>query len=198
MCGRYHIGSNIMDELSKLADSTGGWKAGSEYAVSGKDIHPGDAAPVITGADGRFIVEYCRWGFPGPDGKGLVFNARSESVFEKNMFGDSVRNRRVVIPAHWFYEWNKSKDKYTFTREDSQVLYLAGFTRRYEDGEHFVILTTEANASMAPVHSRMPLILEKEDVKDWISAGERTEDLLGQTPTELVRSCDYEQMTIPL
>lgn len=198
MCGRYHIGSDIMDELSELADTTGGWKAGSEYAVSGKDIHPGDTAPVIAGRNGRLLVDVYRWGFPGPDGKGLVFNARVETVFEKRMFSGSVRNRRIAIPANWFYEWNRSKEKYTFTREDSPVLYLAGFTRPYEDGEHFVILTTNANASMEPVHSRMPLMLEKEDVKDWILSGEHTEALLGRTPAELMRSCDYEQMTIPL
>ena len=39
------------------------------------------------------------------------------------------------------------------------LLFMAGLGRRYEDGEHFVILTTAANASMKPVHDRMPLIL---------------------------------------
>jgi len=137
-----------------------------------------------------------RWGFPGPGGKGLVFNARSESVTEKPMFREGVARRRVAVPVSWFYEWNKSKEKYTFTREGSRVLFLAGFYNRYQDGEHFVILTTEANSSMAPVHSRMPLILDKDQVRDWILDSDRTRELLGQVSPELLKSCEYEQQTL--
>ena len=67
---------------------------------------------------------------------------------------------------------------------------------RYEDGEHFVILTTQANASMAPVHSRMPLVLEREQVRDWILDSAKTKELLGQEPPQLERDCEYEQQTL--
>ena len=112
------------------------------------------------------------------------------------MFREGVARRRVAVPVSWFYEWNKSKEKYTFTREGSRVLFLAGFYNRYQDGEHFVILTTEANNSMAPVHSRMPLILDKDQVRDWILDSDRTRELLGQVPPELLKSCEYEQQTL--
>lgn len=196
MCGRYHFSAELLDEIRDLTEQKD-WKL--ELGVLDRDIHPGDTAPVITAAgDQGGSLRVCRqkWGYPGPGGKGLVFNARSESVFEKRMFRDSVSQRRAVVPVSWFYEWNKNKEKFTFTREGSRILFLAGFYGRYEDGDRFVILTTQANASMAPVHSRMPLVLEREQVREWILDSTKTKELLGQEPPRLARDCEYEQQTL--
>ena len=196
MCGRYHFSAELLDEIRDLTEQKD-WKL--ELGVLDRDIHPGDTAPVITAAgDQGGSLRACRqkWGYPGPGGKGLVFNARSESVFEKRMFRNSVSQRRAVIPVSWFYEWNKNKEKFTFTKEGSRILFLAGFYGRYEDGDRFVILTTQANASMAPVHSRMPLVLEREQVREWILDSKKTKELLGQEPPRLARDCEYEQQTL--
>ena len=196
MCGRYHFSAELLDEIRDLTEQKD-WKL--ELGVLDRDIHPGDTAPVIVAAgDQGGSLRVCRqkWGYPGPGGKGLVFNARSESVFEKRMFRESVSLRRAVVPVSWFYEWNKNKEKFTFTKEGSRILFLAGFYGRYEDGDHFVILTTQANASMAPVHSRMPLVLEREQVRDWILDSAKTNELLGQEPPQLARDCEYEQQTL--
>ena len=196
MCGRYHFSAELLDEIRDITEQKD-WKL--ELGVLDRDIHPGDTAPVIVAAgDQGGSLRVCRqkWGYPGPGGKGLVFNARSESVFEKRMFRDSVSMRRAVVPVSWFYEWNKNKEKFTFTKEGSRILFLAGFYGRYEDGEHFVILTTQANASMAPVHSRMPLVLEREQVREWILDSAKTKELLGQEPPQLERDCEYEQQTL--
>ena len=196
MCGRYHFSAELLDEIRDLTEQKD-WKL--ELGVLDRDIHPGDTAPVITAAgDQGGSLRACRqkWGYPGPGGKGLVFNARSESVFEKRMFRDSVSQRRAAVPVSWFYEWNKNKEKFTFTKEGSRILFLAGFYGRYEDGDRFVILTTQANASMAPVHSRMPLVLEREQVRDWILDSAKTKELLGQEPPQLERDCEYEQQTL--
>ena len=196
MCGRYHFSAELLDEIRDLTEQKD-WKLG--LGVLDRDIHPGDTAPVITAAgDQGGSLRACRqkWGYPGPGGKGLVFNARSESVFEKRMFRDSVSQRRAAVPVSWFYEWNKNKEKFTFTKEGSRILFLAGFYGRYEDGDRFVILTTQANASMAPVHSRMPLVLEREQVREWILDSKKTKELLGQEPPRLARDCEYEQQTL--
>ena len=58
---------------------------------------------------------------------------------ERPLFRDSIRNRRCVVPASHFYEWDQSKNKVTFCREDSPVLYMAGFYQLFEDKEHFII-----------------------------------------------------------
>lgn len=196
MCGRYHFSAELLDEIRDLTEQKD-WKL--ELGVLDRDIHPGDTAPVITAAgDQGGSLRACRqkWGYPGPGGKGLVFNARSESVFEKRMFRDSVSQRRAAVPVSWFYEWNKNKEKFTFTKEGSRILFLAGFYGRDEDGDRFVILTTQANASMAPVHSRMPLVLEREQVREWILDSKKTKELLGQEPPRLARDCEYEQQTL--
>lgn len=196
MCGRYHFSAELLDEIRDLTEQKD-WKL--ELGVLDRDINPGDTAPVITAAgDQGGSLRACRqkWGYPGPGGKGLVFNARSESVFEKRMFRDSVSQRRAAVPVSWFYEWNKNKEKFTFTKEGSRILFLAGFYGRYEDGDRFVILTTQANASMAPVHSRMPLVLEREQVREWILDSKKTKELLGQEPPRLARDCEYEQQTL--
>lgn len=196
MCGRYHFSAELLDEIRDLTEQKD-WKL--ELGLLDRDIHPGDTAPVIVAAgDQGGSLRVCRqkWGYPGPGGKGLVFNARSESVFEKRMFRESVSLRRAVVPVSWFYEWNKNKEKFTFTKEGSRILFLAGFYGRYEDGDHFVILTTQANASMAPVHSRMPLVLEREQVREWILDSAKTKELLGQEPPQLARDCEYEQQTL--
>ena len=188
--------AELLDEIRDLTEQKD-WKL--ELGVLDRDIHPGDTAPVITAAgDQGGSLRACRqkWGYPGPGGKGLVFNARSESVFEKRMFRDSVSQRRAAVPVSWFYEWNKNKEKFTFTKEGSRILFLAGFYGRYEDGDRFVILTTQANASMAPVHSRMPLVLEREQVREWILDSKKTKELLGQEPPRLARDCEYEQQTL--
>ena len=196
MCGRYHFSAELLDEIRDLTEQK---DCKLELGVLDRDIHPGDTAPVITAAgDQGGSLRACRqkWGYPGPGGKGLVFNARSESVFEKRMFRDSVSQRRAAVPVSWFYEWNKNKEKFTFTKEGSRILFLAGFYGRYEDGDRFVILTTQANASMAPVHSRMPLVLEREQVREWILDSKKTKELLGQEPPRLARDCEYEQQTL--
>jgi len=196
MCGRYHFSAELLDEIRDLTEQKD-WKL--ELGVLDRDIHPGDTAPVITAAgDQGGSLRACRqkWGYPGPGGKGLVFNARSESVFEKRMFRNSVSQRRAAVPVSWFYEWNKNKEKFTFTKEGSRILFLAGFYGRDEDGDRFVILTTQANASMAPVHSRMPLVLEREQVREWILDSKKTKELLGQEPPRLARDCEYEQQTL--
>lgn len=56
----------------------------------------------------------------------------------------------------------------TFLRKDEPVLYMAGFYNQFQGEERFIIITTQANASVKQVHDRMPLILEKNELEDWI------------------------------
>ena len=59
-----------------------------------------------------------------------------------------------------------------------------------------MILTTQANQSMAPVHSRMPLVLERDQVRDWIMDEDGFRGMLEQVPARLSKSCEYEQQTL--
>ncbi|MDE7298782.1 MAG: SOS response-associated peptidase [Lachnospiraceae bacterium] len=204
MCGRYSIDDNMAEELEELVRELGtGKQAGGERQTSditaahaeefrARDIRPGDPAPVLAERSGKIVLERQRWGFPE---KTLIFNARSETAAERPLFRDGIRRSRVVIPAAWFYEWNSAKEKNMFCRE-GRALFLAGCSRRYPDGEHFVILTTEANESMRPVHNRMPLVLERGEAVDWLREETQALQLLQKTPGPLERRTDYEQLSL--
>lgn len=200
MCGRYYIDDETSGEIERLVRRLDERRRQESLEAVRRtmagDIHPGNDAPVLSEKGGAVCCSWQRWGFPGFDGRKLIFNARCESALEKPLFRESVLHRRVVIPASRFYEWNPRKEKNTFYRSDGPVLFMAGFCKRYGDGEHFVILTTAANASMKPVHERMPLILEREETAEWIADPGRAEELLKKTPCLLERKADYEQLSL--
>ena len=135
-----------------------------------------------------------QWGFPGFDKGKLLINARAESVKDRPTFSRSFEQGRCVLPAAGFYEWDKSKEKVTFTVPDRPILYLAGIWRPYGPEQRFVILTREANASMAPVHDRMPLILTREEVAPWVSERAEAERLLVKELPMLKAERPYEQL----
>lgn len=200
MCGRYYVDDETAREIEKLVRQMSEKQRQESIKVIGRitagDIHPGKDAPVLSRESSSISCGWQHWGFPGFQGKKLIFNARCESVLEKPLFRDSVLHRRIVIPASRFYEWNSAKEKNIFLRKDMPVLFMAGFSRQYEDGEHFVILTTAANASMKPVHDRMPLILEQEEIAQWILDNAKTESILHKIPCLLERKTDYEQISL--
>ena len=197
MCGRYYVDDETAREIEKLIRQVNEKmnKAENIHLQAG-DIHPSEVAPVIAADHNDLCCKWQRWGFPGFHGKQLIFNARSESALEKKMFKESAEHRRVVVPATWFYEWNKNKEKNIFYREKQPVLYMAGLYNRYQDEDRFVILTTTANESMKPVHDRMPLLLERDEIEKWLFEDSQTESLLHKTPALLERRADFEQMSL--
>lgn len=136
-------------------------------------------------------------GLSGVLGKGLLINARAEAILDKKTFRDSVLHRRCVIPAHHFYEWSKNKEKYTFqSPKQDATLFMAGCYQIYNGQNRFVILTTQANASVAPVHERMPLLLERQELEDWIMEDAAVEFILAKKPILLNRTAEYEQLKL--
>ncbi len=200
MCGRYYVDDETAREIEKLVRQVDQKLRQDSMAavkkITEKDIYPAQMAPVLSGKGSSLYCGWQRWGFPGFQGKQVIFNARCESVMEKPMFCDSIRHGRMVIPATWFYEWNRNKEKNTFYRRGARILFMAGCCRQYEDGTRFVILTTKANASMKPVHERMPLILEENEIASWILDEGKAKDILRKTPCLLERRSDYEQLTL--
>ena len=192
MCGRYYVDDETAREIEKLVRDL---DRKLKMERTG-DIYPSQSATVIAEKARHLTAEQMRWGFPGFEKGKLLINAKAETALERPTFRESVRHRRCVIPARGFYEWNKSKEKYTFERKETPVLFMAGCYNRYEDQERFVILTTDANPSVAPVHNRMPLILEPEELKDWVLDDQATEYLLHKTPVLLEKGAEYEQMRL--
>lgn len=193
MCGRYYVDIDMEKEIEQVVKEV---DRSLRTFRMGRDIHPTEEAPVITLEGQALCGRIKQWGFPGFGKQRVIFNARSETALEKKMFRDSVLNRRCVIPVSHFYEWNSSKEKFTFYKENTPMLYLAGFYRKYEDGDHFVILTTSANESMRGVHERMPLVVEKDGLKDWLGDGDNPWKELKATPGPLKCMAEYEQRSL--
>ncbi|MCM1439749.1 MAG: SOS response-associated peptidase [Roseburia sp.] len=126
------------------------------------DIYPTYVVPVLSQEKHPIL---CKWGFNRFDGKGVMINARAETVIDKKSFRKSFLERRCLIPANGFYEWDTQKNKYYFKRADGKVLYLGGFYRN-EDGENrFIILTKQSTPPVDKYHNRIPVIVGG-DIKD--------------------------------
>ena len=218
MCGRYFWTDDAEDafeedfpELAgeayelRAGDYTTGMRAGDytpemkALAVIGKgsSVHVNSQAENEDrkSSDAELGTELLQWGFPGFDKGKLLINARAESVKDRPTFADSYAERRCVLPAAGFYEWDKKKEKVIFTVPESKILYLAGIYRPYGEEKRFVVLTREANASMAPVHDRMPLILSRAEVWPWVNGGSEADDILAKVLPLLKAERPYEQMT---
>ena len=199
MCGRYYVDDDTAKEIEKLVrqvDEKMRQTSAAGIRQQAKDIHPSELAPVITADGDGLCCRWQKWGFPGFSGKQLIFNARCESALEKRMFREGVESRRIVVPAAGFYEWNKNKEKNIFYRKGQPVLFMAGLYNRYQDEDRFVILTTAANDSMKPVHDRMPLVLERDEIYKWLNEDQMMETFLQKMPALLERRVEYEQISI--
>lgn len=194
MCSLFYIDDKVLKAILLQVSET---DITVRQVRTGQDIHPTQKAFVMkkSGKNG-ICLSGIRWGYPGILKSGVVINARVETVLEKKVFENGIRYHRAVIPVSFFYEWNRNKEKSEFHRRDKELLYLAGFFDMIDNEEYFVILTTKANASMQTVHDRMPLILEKNQIRDWLMDEEAAEKILHQNPVELERRADYEQMTL--
>lgn len=113
-----------------------------------------------------------------------MINARSETVSDKPAFRVAFKRRRCLIPASGFYEWQKQgsgKQPIFIQAQDGGLLALAGLWETWPmpDGgeiDSCTILTTEPNELMAPIHNRMPVIIEPADYDLWLDPGDRPED----------------------
>lgn len=115
-----------------------------------------------------------------------LINARSETVSEKPAFRQAFKQRRCIIPADGFYEWQRTagkKQPFFFRMRNEKSFGFAGLWERWEgEGGEAVnscaILTTEANEVLRPVHDRMPVILHPDDYDLWLSGDARELNLI--------------------
>lgn len=186
MCGRYYIDDETSREIRKILEQLDAKYERSKRKTG--EVFPTNAAPILAAYNKKIEPELSIWGFPNFYKKGVIINARAESVMDKKTFRESLVNRRCVIPSNGFYEWDSNKKKFYFTLEGSEILYMAGIYNFYQDECRFVILTTEANESMVPVHHRMPVVLMEDDMERWILDQNSTSRILSQVPPMLTRT----------
>ena len=157
-----------------------------------------DVYAVLERPDHVRVVRSLRWGLvpvwaKDPSIGSRLINARSETAAEKPAFRDSLKRRRCIVPMSGFYEWKPGESTHSpgrpakqvkqpvlIERSDGELLAVAGLWSAWADPaaeprvwQHTcTVLTTAANETMAPIHDRMPVILEREQWEAWLDPEE--------------------------
>lgn len=195
MCGRYTLTAPA-DELVEVFD------VGAltfDHWPPRYNLAPTQDAPIVVrGREGERRLGLMRWGLvPGwaddPSIGGRLINARAETAAGKPAFRDAFAERRCLVPADGFYEWQRRpapsggkpvKVPWWIHRPGRRPFAFAGLWERWRSAGGgsplvtFTILTTEPNERVRPLHDRMPVILPDRAAEDrWLSPDARADDL---------------------
>ncbi|MEX2618366.1 MAG: SOS response-associated peptidase [Alphaproteobacteria bacterium] len=109
----------------------------------------------------------------------LLINARADTVADKPSFRNAFRRRRCLIPADGFYEWRAQptgpKQPMRIALPGNALFAFAGIWEHWQAAEgseleSCAIVTTDANAQLYDIHTRMPVILGPESYDIWLNA----------------------------
>jgi putative SOS response-associated peptidase YedK len=170
------------------------------------NVAPQSYQPVVrlSSETGERELTVMRWGlvpYWSKDGKASfsTINAKSETVATSPAFREAWKNRRCLVPADWFYEWQKigkAKQPYAIAAKDDAMFAFAGLWEAWKDrasGQKlrtYTILTTDPNELMEPIHNRMPVILHRRDYERWLAPTDPLhlpDDLLKPFPSEKMK-----------
>ena len=142
-----------------------------------QNIFPKGIASVLVYTDNQLQLLPKSWGYPSPyDHKKVVFNARVERFFEEkhSMWDSSFAKSRCIIIASQFFESghdtyeagneHRYHERFSFKNANTALTLIAGIYQK----DHFSMVTTKPNASYAPVHDRMPLVLQAAELRQWL------------------------------
>ncbi|MEO1000356.1 MAG: SOS response-associated peptidase [Pseudomonadota bacterium] len=177
MCGRYALttpATAVREHFDVVVDDTGG-----EWPER-LDIRPTQGVPVVWSDAGARRLTEMRWGFlphwyKAPGDGPLIINARAETVAEKPAFRKAVRERRCLLPANGFYEWQaiegQRKKRVHWLSPPGEALFaFAGIWRGWgEEGLPTVaIVTCAAPEALVPIHARVPVVVGPADYALWL------------------------------
>ena len=190
MCGRFSITTppEAMRQLFGWLDEPG---FPPRY-----NIAPSQPVPIVIreqdgqgGSRRRFLL--VRWGLVPSWAKempqSILINARAETIAEKPSFRGAFRHHRALMPADGFYEWKAQgsgpKQPFFIRRRDRKPFAMAAVWDTWmpsggSELDSCAVVTTEANATLMPVHHRMPVILDEKDWDLWLDPGATEKELL--------------------
>ncbi|UCF68856.1 MAG: SOS response-associated peptidase [Acidobacteriota bacterium] len=193
MCGRFTLTSAPEIVAALLGLETEAVSLAPRF-----NIAPTQQVPVLvrTGSSEPRELVSMRWGLipswsKDPAIGSRLINARSETAAEKPSFRAALRRRRCLIPADGFFEWAAQDDRkrpYLIRMADGSPFVFAGLWEgwRADDDAPIVsctILTTTANAKLAKLHHRMPVIVPAEAFERWLDPDQQdpagVRDLMG-------------------
>ncbi len=187
MCGRYFfdLESELLQNYYREAQTKQPEQA-AELAAG--EVFPSNLVVTLRKEEENILTpEIMKWGFTGFKKGQLMINARAETVEEKKTFHQPFLQNRCVFPMSGFYEWNEEKDKFMFSNKE-KIVYIGGFYRSHQDEKmaESIIMTTEPNRTVAPIHDRMPLVLTEEQIEPWVTDVSFARKIITQQMPELV------------
>ena len=175
MCGRYffYLDSEELSHLYKKIQKQAKQEEKLAERIATGEVYPSNHVITLQrNEDNEIEPNLTRWGFQGFKKGKLLINAKSETVEQKKTFTKPFQTERCVFPMTGFYEWSQDKQKFLFTNPNSSIIFVAGFCRTHKDEIGYetesIIMTTSPNDSVSKIHDRMPLIVERNQVNDWI------------------------------
>jgi len=181
VCARYTLASPHEDVLARFEVDE---EAAGEPELTRPRYNaaPTQTLPVLISRRGQRALGPMRWGLVprwAKDARGATraINARMETLAEKPSFRDALRLRRCVVPADGFYEWRAGargqRLPLRFQVEGGALFGFAGLwdVWRTPSGDKlatFTIVTVPPNQLVAPIHDRMPAILERAAEAAWL------------------------------
>lgn len=196
MCGRFSLGATI--RVGQVFDLPEWPDMPTRYNISPSQ---GVLTVLVNRETAAREVRAMRWGLVPSWAKDpaighRTINARAETAATKPTFRKPFRERRCLIVADGFYEWAKAggwKQPYYIRLGSGAPFAFAGLWDHWHptDGEPLescTILTTAANAVVAPIHERMPVIVGGDDYRVWLDPAvrdvERLQPLLRPYPAD--------------
>ena len=192
MCGRFYIESDdtpeeLIDLINRAESRV--QAADPSFRLPKGEVRPGDWAAVVSlnRASQRSVFPM-KWGFRMD--RQLLINARSETAAQKPTFRQSMQERRCLIPASAYFEWDhrtKPLTKYRFALPDAPLLWLAGLYRFEPDSRWpvFTVLTRPAAAAVADFHDRMPVLMPTQLHGQWLDRSTPPQALLDAALTHV-------------
>jgi putative SOS response-associated peptidase YedK len=179
VCGRYSLTRRQAEIIERFGVEQ--MAASPNNDAERYNVAPTQDIPVVFLLDEKRTLAEFRWGLipywtKDPKKSKPMINARSESVAEKAFFKGCLERRRCLIPASGFYEWQKTpagKIPMNIHLEDQKLFAFAGLWDQWKSPDGSIIrsctiLTTSANALVAGIHDRMPVILEPQSEALWL------------------------------
>ncbi len=177
MCGRYTLTKSSKTIESHFRPVRMSLKYSPSF-----NIAPSQISMVVTQSSEGLQLTGMKWGLipswsKDPQMGNKLINARSETLHEKPSFRESFKNQRCLIPADGFIEW-KGKHPHYIRPKTQGLFAFAGLWSTWDSGDDplntYTIITTEANKTLSPLHSRMPVILHPGNYEEWLTAESNT------------------------
>jgi putative SOS response-associated peptidase YedK len=173
MCGRYFIISS-----PEAIRALFGYPELPNFPAR-YNVAPTQPIPIVRLHEGKRQFALVRWGLipawvKDPKTFSLVLQARSDSVIDKPSFRNAMKRRRCLIPADGFYEWNETtRQPYAVRPRHGKPVAFAGLWETWmgpngEEMETAAIITCGANATLHPIHYRMPVVIPPEAFDFWL------------------------------